>query len=77
MTASSGSCVLLPWDSQFFGVPIGRLLPAHLTPDVAAEADGFCVREGIACLYFLAASDDVALEKRIGSVGIAAPVSRA
>lgn len=50
---------VLPWDSEFFGFPIGRISGQGTADTVAsalAQADG----EGIRCLYYLVAADDVA-----------------
>jgi dTDP-4-amino-4,6-dideoxy-D-galactose acyltransferase len=49
----------LPWDSEFFGIPIGRINNRDCSDSIAqavVQADG----EGIECLYYLVAADDVA-----------------
>jgi dTDP-4-amino-4,6-dideoxy-D-galactose acyltransferase len=50
----------LPWDSQFFGFPIGRI-SAQATADTVAPAVAAADGEGIRCLYHLVAADDVAM----------------
>ena len=47
----------LPWDSEFFGLPIGRVadgVAADALTDAVARADA----DGVRCLYHLVASDD-------------------
>lgn len=49
---------LLPWDSEFFGFPIGRISERDGPNSIAqslARADG----NGIDCLYYLVPADDV------------------
>src|SRR5262245_42997956 len=53
-------CVLLPWDTQFFGHAIARLTRPRLSPEELAAALAFCARERVECRYFLAAGDDPA-----------------
>jgi len=53
----SGLCHVLDWDSAFFGFRIARLQSAHLTASVVCDVLGWCRREEIRCLYFLASSD--------------------
>lgn len=43
----------LSWDSEFFGVPIARLVPDQPDPSLLQEVDTQCHREGIRCLYAL------------------------
>jgi len=50
-------CVPLPWDSSFFGLRIGRLTVARLSPLSLSEALEWCQSHEIDCLYFLADSD--------------------
>ncbi len=44
----------LPWDSQFFGIRVGRVTPYSVTEDLLALADRWAREEGIRCLYYLA-----------------------
>jgi GNAT superfamily N-acetyltransferase len=46
--------VLLDWDSEHFGFPIGRVADDKLTEQRAKAIDDWCVDHGIRCLYFLA-----------------------
>jgi dTDP-4-amino-4,6-dideoxy-D-galactose acyltransferase len=50
----------LEWDTQFFGVRIGRLTGHRLTRERVTEAQSWCRVNQIDCLYFLADSDDAA-----------------
>ena len=54
-------CELLPWDSQFFGIQVARVIGNRLTPEGCDQIDAFCRREQVDCLYFLGRSDDAAL----------------
>ena len=60
MRAASASrgFVLLPWDTEFFGVRVGRILDERLTATAAREADRWVEAEGIECLTFLADPSD-------------------
>ncbi len=53
----SNPCQFLPWDSQFFGVRIARVLPGRLSPGLIERILVWCQEQAIACLYFLADSD--------------------
>lgn len=49
---------LLPWDSDFFGYPVARLLPLRVDTAILQKALAWCADNEIRCLYYLAASDD-------------------
>lgn len=51
MTAESEPCTLLDWDTEFWGVPIGRVLDGRLEPGRVNE---WARAHGVVCLYFLA-----------------------
>jgi dTDP-4-amino-4,6-dideoxy-D-galactose acyltransferase len=51
-------CEYLPWDSEFFGLRIGRVNANRLTPATAAAISEWCETNSIDCLYFLADSAD-------------------
>lgn len=51
-------CQYLDWDSDFFGVPIARLVTSRLNEESLALALAWCEAERIACLYFLSRADD-------------------
>lgn len=53
-------CVLLPWDSNFFGFTIARVQADVLREETAGEIDRWCSARGVRCLYFAARSDDAA-----------------
>lgn len=46
--------VVLPWDSSFFGVRIGRLQHARLTPESLRGVLDWAAAERLQCLYFFA-----------------------
>jgi dTDP-4-amino-4,6-dideoxy-D-galactose acyltransferase len=61
MTAAQPSpCELLPWDSEFFKVPIGRVSSERLSGPLALRVDQWAEENRIRCLYFLAVADDPA-----------------
>jgi len=43
----------LDWDSEFFGVPIARVIPGSLDEAMIRKIDEECVNSYIACLYAL------------------------
>jgi dTDP-4-amino-4,6-dideoxy-D-galactose acyltransferase len=47
-------CELLEWDSAFFGLRIGRVLPRRLTEELAEDIFRWREAHRIDCLYFLA-----------------------
>lgn len=49
---------LLPWDSEFFGLPIGRVIPTKLSEELATRLLQEALRAGLQCLYFEASPDD-------------------
>jgi dTDP-4-amino-4,6-dideoxy-D-galactose acyltransferase len=51
-------CEFLPWDTEFFGERIGRARIHRLNAQAAKAMLEWCATESIACLYFLADSDD-------------------
>jgi dTDP-4-amino-4,6-dideoxy-D-galactose acyltransferase len=57
MERDLGPCQALDWDSAFFGFRIARLREAHLTAQILSDALGWCSRERIRCLYFLASAE--------------------
>lgn len=56
--ATREPCEYLPWDSEFWGIPIARARGDSLTPESVAAIDHWCEERDIACLYFLATFDD-------------------
>jgi GNAT superfamily N-acetyltransferase len=52
-------CRFLDWDSEFFGMRIGRVVGSKLTAPDAARALDWLERESIDCLYYLASSGDM------------------
>jgi len=51
-------CILLPWDSEFFGFRIGRVEGHTLNPQQAEAIDAWCHQQAVRCLYFLASAND-------------------
>ena len=57
-TSPPEPCTLLPWDTQFWGIPIARVNRDTLTAEELADVQRWCEEHGIACAYFLASSED-------------------
>jgi dTDP-4-amino-4,6-dideoxy-D-galactose acyltransferase len=51
-------CQYLPWDSDFFGIRIGRVLGHTLDHQQADLIQEWCQTNAISCLYFLADEGD-------------------
>jgi len=51
-------CELLPWDSQFFGVRIARVVPSAVDDATLQEAVAWCRDQPVACAYLLVRADD-------------------
>jgi len=49
---------LLPWDSDFFGLRIGRVMASDFTVDSAAEILDKAREESVDCLYLLVDARD-------------------
>jgi dTDP-4-amino-4,6-dideoxy-D-galactose acyltransferase len=49
---------VLPWDSDFFGVKIGRVIARNLTNDSFANLDSWSRDEDVECIYCLIDADD-------------------
>jgi ribosomal protein S18 acetylase RimI-like enzyme len=66
--AGVAACRFLDWDSEFFGCRIALLQESRLNEDALAQSLGWCRRERIDCLYFLADRDPatVALAEAAG-----------
>lgn len=58
----SPAWVRLPWDSDHFGIPIGRLLPSSVSEGDLSTALRSVEDAGIRCLYWLSDSSDSQLE---------------
>jgi dTDP-4-amino-4,6-dideoxy-D-galactose acyltransferase len=56
----SEPCTLLPWDSEFWGVRVGRVEGDAMTAERAAEVGAWARANEVACLYFLAGEDAAA-----------------
>jgi dTDP-4-amino-4,6-dideoxy-D-galactose acyltransferase len=53
MTEIESLVRFLPWDSEFFGRRIARVLPNTLGTEDIYNLDAWCAQEQIDCLYFL------------------------
>jgi dTDP-4-amino-4,6-dideoxy-D-galactose acyltransferase len=51
-------CEFLDWDTEYFGLRIGRVVGNTLTAAKLKEIDDWSERSQIRCLYFLARTDD-------------------
>ena len=58
MSDAAEPCKLLPWDSEWFGFPVARVLGNSLTVERAKHIDVWCRNNRVRCLYFLSRSDD-------------------
>ena len=56
MTEIEGLVRFLPWDSEFFGRRIARVLPSTLTTEEIQQLDVWCLEQHIDCLYFLSSN---------------------
>lgn len=54
----NASCQYLDWDSEFFGLRIGRIKVNRLTPETVESVMKWCHSQDIDCLYFLADTED-------------------
>jgi dTDP-4-amino-4,6-dideoxy-D-galactose acyltransferase len=52
------NCVVLDWDTAFFGFRVGRVQRDKLTQEELGEINAWCRYNDIRLLYFLARSDD-------------------
>jgi GNAT superfamily N-acetyltransferase len=50
--------LLLDWDSSFWGIIVGRVRGQTLTAERWTDVDAWARARNVACLYFLARSDD-------------------
>jgi dTDP-4-amino-4,6-dideoxy-D-galactose acyltransferase len=48
---------ILDWDSQWFGIPIGRVDLPELTDSSASEVDMWARKQGLKCVYIFVAND--------------------
>ncbi len=49
---------LLPWDTEFFGFRVARILPARLAGDEMRSALDWCRANAVRCIYFQADAND-------------------
>jgi dTDP-4-amino-4,6-dideoxy-D-galactose acyltransferase len=58
MTDSTESGLILDWDSEFWGVTIGRITGDTLSGKRWTDVDRWARAQGVDCLYFLARPDE-------------------
>jgi len=58
MTDSGPVGIFLPWDTEFYGLRIGRLNIHTLNDDALNRVNKWAAQEDLACCYFLSRSDD-------------------
>ena len=63
------NCVVLDWDTAFFGFRVGRVQRDTLTQEKLDEIDEWCRYNDVKLLYFLARSDDAVTTKVSGDNG--------
>ncbi len=51
-------CTFLDWDTDFFGVRIGKLTAPRLDAAILSDVDAWCTKETIDCLYYQAPAND-------------------
>jgi dTDP-4-amino-4,6-dideoxy-D-galactose acyltransferase len=56
--AEAAACTLLPWDTDFWGVRIGRVEGDTMSGEQLRAVDAWAAEHEIDCLYFLAAVHD-------------------
>lgn len=57
---------LLPWDSEFWGFRIGRVVGSRLDAARAAALDAWAERERVECLYFLGDDEPETVRAAVG-----------
>lgn len=66
---SSEYCTYLDWDTDFFGVRIGKLTAQRLDEATLAQVDAWCAEQNIDCLYYQAPADDPETIQLAGKAG--------
>ena len=56
--AEAAACTLLPWDTDFWGVRIGRVEGETMTEERLRAVDGWAAEQSVDCVYFLASVHD-------------------
>lgn len=62
-------CVLLEWDSEFWGFPIAQVIGSTLSDSMNAAIATWSTQHAIRCLFLLAAPDDAATARSAESHG--------
>ena len=69
MAVEAPPCSVLPWDSNFFGIGVGRVEAERMTPDEAAAAVAWARANDIDCLYALVAAEHTPTIRAMESAG--------
>jgi glycosyltransferase involved in cell wall biosynthesis/ribosomal protein S18 acetylase RimI-like enzyme len=64
-------CRALAWDSEFWGLPVARVVPERLDPAAAERVRRWCDRRGVACAYLLAEAGDAETAAAAREIGFA------
>lgn len=59
----------LPWDTEFFGFSVARWLQDNPTDMEIEQADAWCEREGVRCLYALIPASNPRAVQRLAAAG--------
>jgi dTDP-4-amino-4,6-dideoxy-D-galactose acyltransferase len=70
MTGLGVNFEFLPWDSEFFGVPIGRARVKTLARRDVHAVDRWAAEEGIRCVYVMCDCADEDISRDPGSAGL-------
>ncbi|MDQ2655378.1 MAG: GNAT family N-acetyltransferase [Chloroflexota bacterium] len=62
-------CVLLEWDSEFWGFPIAQVVGGKLSNGMNAAINTWSTQHSIKCLYLLAAPEDATTARSAGNHG--------
>jgi len=68
-SSGDAACVRLPWDSEFFGVTVGRVSAQQLDPEGARAVRDWARANAVRCVYFLnepPADSSIAAAKDVG-----------
>jgi dTDP-4-amino-4,6-dideoxy-D-galactose acyltransferase len=60
-------CEFLPWDTDHFGLRIGRVAQKRLTPELVSEINIWASANSIRCLYLLADPEPVTMNLAAGA----------
>lgn len=58
LNAHPEPCLLLDWDTSFWGFPVAQVRGDTLTRERVSHINAWCRNQSITCLYFLSRADD-------------------